>query len=73
MTNQKTLFAFVVLLFTAVFSASASAAGVDFSSLTTAVDFSTAITAIVAIGAALAGAYVAFKGVKIVVTALRGT
>lgn len=47
-----------------------SAAPTDFTSLTTAVDFSTVITAILAIGAIMATVYVAWKGVKMVLGAL---
>lgn len=48
------------------------ASGVDLSSLTAAVDFSTVSTAILAIGALLAAVYVGIKGVKIVIQMLRG-
>lgn len=50
----------------------AFAAGPDFSTLTASIDFSTATTAILAIGAALAIAYIAVKGVCLVLGALRG-
>lgn len=48
------------------------AAGPDFSSLTSAVDFSTVITAIMAIAAALAGVYVVMRGADMVLSKLRG-
>lgn len=50
---------------------SAMAAPVDYSTLTTAVDFSTSITAIITVFAALALVYVAMKGAKFVISALR--
>lgn len=53
-------------------SASAHAAGVDVSSLTTAVDLSTVITAILAVAGTMVGVYVAWKAAKMVIAAVRG-
>lgn len=50
----------------------ALAVGTDYSALTSAGDFTTAATAIVTIFAALALAIVAWKGGKMVLSALRG-
>jgi hypothetical protein len=48
------------------------AAGPDLTALTTAVDFGTVTTAILAVGALIVVPYLAFKGVKIVVRAVKG-
>lgn len=49
-----------------------SAAPVDLSSLTTAVDFTSTITAILATAAIMVGVYVAWKAAKMVIGAIRG-
>jgi hypothetical protein len=59
------VFGLVVLL-----SNLANAAGVDFTSLTSAVDFSSVITAVLLVFAAIAGVGVAFKGGKMILKAL---
>lgn len=70
--NLSKITALILLFLGALFFTSlARAAGPDMSGLTSAVDFGTVITGILAIGAAVAGAYVAFKGVQIVVGALK--
>lgn len=46
--------------------------GPDLSALTNAVDFSTVITAILAIAASLMGLYMAWKGAQFVIRAVRG-
>lgn len=70
---KKSNFAKVVLLGLAAAGTTISfAAPPDFSSLTTAVDLSTVITAIMAIAAVLAGVYVAIKGAKVVIGMIRG-
>ncbi|MBU9542855.1 major capsid protein [Burkholderia multivorans] len=51
---------------------SSFAAGPDFTSLTTAVDFSTAITSVLAVGANVALVYVAIKGFKLIMGAIKG-
>lgn len=48
------------------------AAGTDFTSLTTAVDFSSAVTAVLSVGTNIMLVYVAIKGFKIIVSAVRG-
>ncbi len=50
----------------------ASAAPVDVTSLTAAVDFSTVITAILAVAAIMVGVYVAWKAAKMVIGAVKG-
>ena len=51
----------------------AFAAAPDYTSLTTAVDFSTTTTAILGVAAALIVVYVSFKGVKLIMAAVKGT
>lgn len=50
----------------------AVAAPPDLTSLTTAVDFSTVTTAVLAVAAALIVVYIAWKGAKMVISAVRG-
>jgi hypothetical protein len=50
----------------------ASAAPLDLSTLTASVDFSSVITAILAVAAIMVGVYVAWKAAKMVVSAVRG-
>jgi hypothetical protein len=54
------------------FAGSAFAAGPDLSTLSAAVDFGTVVTAVLAVGAAIVGVYLAWKGVKIVIGAVKG-
>ena len=60
----------------ALVSASASAqtlaAGPDLSTLTAAVDFGTVTTAILGVASALIVVYIAWKGAKMVIAAVRG-
>lgn len=58
-----------VLGFTAVNS---YAVGVDVTALTTAVDFTTVITAILAVAAIMVTVYVAWKAAKMVIGAIKG-
>ena len=61
--------------FTAVagfIGANVQAAPVDVTALTTAVDFSTVIAAILAVAAIMVGVYVAWKAAKMVIAAVRG-
>lgn len=53
-------------------SVSAMAAPVDYTALLSAADFSTTTTAIVAIAGIMAVVYVAWKGAKLVLAALKG-
>lgn len=54
------------------FAGAASAAPVDLSSLTTAIDFSTTTSAVLGVAAALIVVYIAWKAAKLVIGALRG-
>lgn len=49
----------------------AHAAGPDLSSLTSSIDFSTVVVAILAVASALAVVYIAWKGAGMVIAALR--
>jgi hypothetical protein len=53
-------------------NANAATSPVDFSTLTASIDFSTVITAILAIAAIMVGVYVAWKGARMVISAVRG-
>jgi hypothetical protein len=53
-------------------SGSALAAGPDLTTLTTAVDFGTVTTAVLAVAASIVGVYLAWKGAKIVISAVKG-
>lgn len=48
------------------------ATGPDFTSLTSAVDFTTVIAAILLVAAALAGVDIVIKGAKMILAAIRG-
>ncbi|TAK93485.1 MAG: hypothetical protein EPO09_12480 [Aquabacterium sp.] len=50
----------------------AATTGPDLTPLTNAIDFSTVITAVLAIGGLLAGVYVAIRGAKTVLSMIRG-
>jgi hypothetical protein len=66
---MKMFYRAIPLLFVA---GAASAVPVDLTSLTTAVDFSTTTTAVLAVAAALIGVYIAWKAAKLVISAVRG-
>ena len=68
MLKKLSLLLFALLF--SLFGISAFAAPVDLSSLTDSVDFSTTITAVLLVAAALAGVAIAWKGAKIVLRAL---
>jgi hypothetical protein len=53
--------------------AHAQASGVDFTSLTSGINFGTVVTAVMAVALALVGVYVAVKGAKIVLGMVRGS
>lgn len=55
-----------------VVSGSAMAAGPDMTDLTAAVDFGTVTTAVLGVAAALITVYIAFKGAKLVIAAVKG-
>ncbi|MGQ7936992.1 hypothetical protein [Paraburkholderia sp. D1E] len=50
----------------------AQASGVDYTTLTSQVDFSTTVTAVMAVAGTLVVLYVAIKGAKIVLRMIRG-
>lgn len=52
--------------------AGSALATVDYSTLTTAVDFTTATEAILTVAAALVLVYIAWKGAKMILSAVRG-
>lgn len=54
-----------------LFGVSAFAVPVDLTSVTSAVDFSTVITGLLLVAAALAGVYIAWKGATMIVNAIR--
>jgi hypothetical protein len=62
----------LVLVGAIVVSGSALAAGPDLTPLTSAIDFSTVITAVLAISGLLASVYVAIKGAKTVLGMIKG-
>lgn len=53
-------------------AANAAGTGPDFSQITSAVDFSTVITAIMAVAAVMVGVYVAWRGAQFALRAVRG-
>lgn len=53
-------------------ASSAMALGPDLSTVTTAVDFGTVTTAVLGVAAALIVVYIAWKGAKMVISAVRG-
>lgn len=55
-----------------VANAQAATTAPDFSQITSAVDFSSVITAIMSVAVVMAGVYVAFRGAKLALRALRG-
>lgn len=72
MHKLKTLFVSLLAFAFSMLGMPAFAAGPDLTSLTSQVDFSTVIVALLAVAAALAGVYIAWKGAKMVLAALRG-
>lgn len=54
-----------------LFGLSAQAAGPDLSTVTTAVDFGTVTTALLGVAAAMIVVYIAWKGAKMVIAAVR--
>ncbi|TWH71298.1 hypothetical protein LX59_01581 [Azomonas agilis] len=68
---MQKFFVLFVALFLSLFGIQAFAAGADFSSLTSAVELDTIITAVLAVAALLAAVYAAIKGASIVLAFLR--
>lgn len=64
---QKAYFGIIAMLF----GGAAFADPPDFSTLTTAVDFSTVITALLTIMAALAGVYIVMRGGSLILSKIR--
>jgi hypothetical protein len=69
---KKRLFAHLAVIALATGSGMASAAGPDLTSLTSAVDFGTTTTAILAIAALLAAVFVAIRAAKTVLGMIKG-
>ncbi|MFZ6864692.1 hypothetical protein ACO0K7_18875 [Undibacterium sp. Ji67W] len=70
---QRRVALVVTVASSAVFAGAAHAAGgPDLTSLTSSVDFSTVVTAVLAISATLMGVYVAIKGAKTVISMVKG-
>jgi hypothetical protein len=61
-----------ILLVLALSPVAAFAAGPDLSTLSGAVDFGTVVTAILAVGVAAVSAILAWRGVKMVYSAIKG-
>jgi len=70
--QKKSLRNRVVAGLVAASSLPALAAGPDLSTVTTAVDFGTVTTAVLGVAAALIVVYIAWKGAKMVISAVRG-
>jgi hypothetical protein len=69
---KQRLFKHLAVIALATGSAVSMAAGPDMTALTSAVDFGTTTTAILAIAALLAGVYVAIRAAKTVLGMIRG-
>lgn len=65
----KSMIVPVMGLFAALFATSSMA--VDYTTLTTAVDYADASAAILVVGAALAGFYIAWRGVTYILSAIK--
>lgn len=72
MQALKTFLLAVLSIALSLFGIAAHAAGPDLTSLTTAVDFSTVTAAVLAVAASLIVVYIAWKGAKMVLAAVRG-
>ena len=70
--NKAKLGSLLAFAATSAFAARAFAAPVDVTSLTAAVDFSSVITAILAVAAIMVGVYVAWKAAKMVIGSVKG-
>ncbi len=69
---KKIFFLSFALLFGVFLSPASFAVAPDFSTLTDAVDYSTAITAILTVFAALAGVYIVMAGGSLILSKIRG-
>lgn len=72
LTKIKTFILGMFAVALSLFGMPAHAAGPDLSTLTTAVDFGTVTTAVLGVAAALIVVYIAWKGAKMVLAAVRG-
>jgi hypothetical protein len=68
----KTAMRFGVGAVISALAINANATSPDFTSLTSAVDFTTVIAAVLLVAAAIAGVDIVIKGAKIILRALRG-
>jgi hypothetical protein len=69
---MKNMFLFLLAVLLAMFGVNAFAAAPDFSSLTSAVDYSTAISAILLVAAGIAGVAIVVYGIKLIIPMIRG-
>ena len=67
---MKKLLVFLVML--TGLASNAFAVGPDFTTITSAVDFSTVITGVMAVAVAIVGVYLAAKGAKMLLRFVRG-
>lgn len=72
MKSTKLFFASLFALVFATFGLPAYAVGPDLSTVTAAVDFGTVTTALLGVAAAVVVVYLAWKGAKMVIAAVRG-
>jgi len=70
--SMKLFIAGLMALAFSMFGAPVFAAGPDLSSVTSAVDFGTVTAAILGVAAAVVVVYLAWKGAKMVIAAVRG-
>lgn len=68
----RNFFMALMAAFLSLLGLAAHAAGPDLTTLTTAVDFGTVTTAVLGVAAALIVVYIAWKGAKMVLAAVRG-
>lgn len=72
MQTLKSFLGAVLAFALSLFGLTAHAVGPDLTSLTTAVDFSTVTAAVLAVAASLIVVYIAWKGAKLVLNAVKG-
>lgn len=71
-TLRNRVFGQAGVVASAVVPSVALAAGPDLTTITSAVDFGTVTTALLGVGAAIIVVYIAWKGAKMVIAAVRG-
>lgn len=69
---MRNFFAGLLATTLSLFGMSAQAVGPDLTTVTAAVDFGTVTTAVLGVAAALIVVYIAWKGAKMVIAAVRG-